>query len=518
MSLHAPTRRRVLGYAATLGAGSTLPLRAQEDRATTLTCQMQVFEITDPRLFDQSEKGNIARGTLENLVRYTQDMELTPWLLRSWDTSMNGRTITLNLRPDVTWSNGDAFDAEDVAVNIRRWCDRSVPGNSMADRVSVLIDPETGQLREGAMRVVDPHTVVLSLPRPDITLIPGLSDYPALIVHRSFDETGADISKTPIGTGPYTLVDHQPGAGALLTRRPDWWGGKVEIERISYVDLGLDPADFVEQFNTGKIDMVYDSTGVFVEFFDQLYLVRQEVLSSATLVFRVSRQAVPEDHPYRDPRVRRALALAVDNSVILELGYSNLGAVAQNAHIGPMNRDHAPFSAPQADPEAAMALMREAGAQGMEHELISLDDDWNRDSADAVAAQLMDAGIKVTRRILPAHEYWADWRSHPFSCTAWNMRPLGLQVMRLAYASSGVWNETGFADPDFDRRLQQAEGEMDDLARGPIMTDLATRLIEDGTILQPYWRKLVCHHNVRVTGVARHPTNEHHHDLWSLLS
>lgn len=514
------SRRKFLGYAAALGTGSALPLPslAQQDRTRTLTCQMQIFEIDDPRLFDQSEKGNIVRGTLENLVRYTQDFKLVPWLLRSWDISEDGLNITLNLREDVTWSNGDAFTSEDVAFNIKRWCDHSVPGNSMANRMSILVDPATGSLREGAMRVLDAHTVLLTLPRPDITLIAGLSDYPAMIVHRSFDDTGANFPQNPIGTGPYAFKSYQPGASAILERRADWWGGQVAIEHIVYTDLGLDPADFVEKFNVGKIDMVYDSTGVFVELFDAQYLVRQEVLSGATLVFRVNRSVVADDHPYRDPRVRRALAMAIDNAVILELGYSDLGAVAGNTHVGPMNDDYVPTSLPKPNPEAALKLLREADAHRMEHELISLDDDWNRDSADAVAAQLRDAGIKVTRRILPAQDYWANWQSHPFSCTAWNMRPLGLQIMRLAYASDGVWNETGFAEPVFDALLAKAEGELDAAARAPLMTELADWLIKDGTIIQPYWRKLVLHHNVRVTGARRHPTNEHHHDLWGLLT
>jgi peptide/nickel transport system substrate-binding protein len=55
----------------------------------------------------------------------------------------------------VTWNNGDAFTAEDVAANFIGWCDSTVEGNSMATRMGALVDSDTGVPREGAIEVVD---------------------------------------------------------------------------------------------------------------------------------------------------------------------------------------------------------------------------------------------------------------------------------------------------------------------------------------------------------------------------
>ena len=73
--------------------------------------------------------------------------------------------------------------------------------------------------------------------------------------------------------------------------------------------------------------------------------------------------------------------------------------------------------------------MKEAGLADFEHELISLDAGFEKDTTDAVAAQLRDAGIKVKRTVLPGSTFWNDWAKYPFSSTNWNHRPLGTQVL-----------------------------------------------------------------------------------------
>ena len=71
----------------------------------------------------------------------------------------------------------------------------------MAARMGALIDPATKKARDGAIAKVDDHTVKLSLKKPDITIIPGMTDYPGLIVHHDFEKDGKDLVKHPIGTG-----------------------------------------------------------------------------------------------------------------------------------------------------------------------------------------------------------------------------------------------------------------------------------------------------------------------------
>jgi peptide/nickel transport system substrate-binding protein len=214
--------------------------------------------------------------------------------------------------------------------------------------------------------------------------------------------------------------------------------------------------------------------------------------------------------PFDNKAVRNAVQLAVDNATVLDLGYQGLGKVAENHHVGPMHPDYAQLPPISRDAEKAMALLTEAGHAETELELISLDDDFNRNSSDAVAAQMRDAGMNVKRTVLPGNTFWNNWTGYPFSATEWNMRPLGVQVYALAYRSGAPWNETAFADPEFDRLLDQAMTVADPDARREIMAQLEKILQDSGILVQPYWRSTFRHSTAEVQALEMHPTFEIH--------
>ena len=139
-----------------------------------------------------------------------------------------------------------------------------------------------------------------------------------------------------------------------------------------------------------------------------------------------------------------------------------------------------------------------------EMEIISIDDDWRRNTTDAVAAQLRDAGFNVKRTIIPGSTFWNDWTKYPFSSTNWNHRPLGTQILGLAYRSGEAWNEFGWSNEEFDSLLAEANAIADADARSEVMARLQGIIAEEAVTIQPYWRSLYRHAKPDVVGAEMH--------------
>jgi peptide/nickel transport system substrate-binding protein len=485
-----------------------------------LRVSMHVLDITDPATYDWPEKANVARHFCENLVQLGTDGLTRPLLLDKWEASDDLKTWTLHLRRNVKWSNGDSFNADDVVFNFNRWLDPKT-GSSMQSRLIALTEEvDTGKknddgspkmsrvAKQGAVHKIDDYTVQLNLNSPDISLPEGLADYPALIVHRSFK---GSLIKAPIGTGPFSLEKFEVGVSAVLKRRSKgaYWGDDPYLDQITYVDLGDDSSAELAAFASDQVDLNHLTSTDQVAVIKELPNIRlNDVVTAST---GVARMKITEK-PFDDIRVRKAVILAIDSNRVLKIAYQGMGTVADNHHVSPVHPEYADVPRPKRDAAKAKQLLAEAGyPNGIDLTINCVaSPSWESHVCQEIADQVREVGIRLKVNIMPGGTYWDVWTTTPFGFTMWTHRPLGVQVLNLAYRSGVAWNETGYSNAEFDTLLDQASMVLDAEERSKVMAKLEKILQDDAIMVQSFWRSMFSASHQRVRGYEMHATTEHH--------
>ena len=503
-----------MSAAAVYGFAGVTPQVAHAQSVTrggTFRMDSPLQELKDPQTFSWIEGSNVTRDICEYLTFYGADGVVKPYLAESWKVSADGKTFDIRLRKGIKWSNGDEFNADDVVHNFTRW---RVEGNT---------SPNHGEWNKASgldsVEKAGSHHVRLHLAAPDVSVAHRLYAYPTQMVHRSFDDTGADLRKNGIGTGAFKLDFYRVGEGAKIVRREGYWGGPEQqgdayLDAVHFVDLGEDEQAPISAIASGQIDWLYKITP------KQLEIVRglpdMQVLEAVTqqtpvIRFNIQSPDIPQ-------KAREAIQLAADNAKILEVAYGGLGDAAENHHTAPTQPDYYDLGyRPKQDLAKARKLWQEAGMSGKSVKLTigNTQGSWEQDTCVVLQQQCKEAGIDIDVEVLPQAQYWEVWDKSDFGLTFWTSRPLAVMLHKLAYKSGVPWNESQFASKKYDDALAAAAASPDAAAARKHMKVCQEELLAANVMVQPFWQTLYTGGKSKVQNFQRHPAEFYHmRRLW----
>jgi peptide/nickel transport system substrate-binding protein len=498
--------------AAGLVPGTVPASRAQQlPKGGTLRIGSRIKDIKSPHTYSWgAHDSNISRQVVEYLT-FTDENNVThPYLLEKWDVSPDLKTWTLSVRKDVKWRNGKPFTADDVIWNLKRVLDPEV-GSSVVGLMKgyMLEETEVGGKKTtklwdaNAIERVDAHTVRLNCRVPQVAVPEHLFHYPLAML---YPEENGVFGPGSMGTGPFELTTFENGKKATFKARQGYWGSAPYLDAVEFIDMSDDPAAAISALASKQVHGLVSADPVQYDALKRLpHLQLYEVPTAETAVLRFK----VTEKPFNDPRVRKAMRLAVDNAAVMQIALRGLGLPGDNSHVSPAQPDYADVGMQKRDVAAAKKLLAEAGyPNGIEGELsVPADPPWNGAESLAAIEQWKEAGIRINMKVLPGQQYWDVWTKVPIGCTIWYHRPLGVMVLGLAYRSGVPWNESGYSNPEFDRILTEAEGTVDITKRKELMARLQKIMQEDGPIVQPLWRKNFTFYDKRVQGFKMHPTS-----------
>ncbi|MGC1783222.1 MAG: ABC transporter substrate-binding protein [Acidobacteriaceae bacterium] len=449
----------------------------------------------DPRIGTDAQSERIDELIFDSLVKKDRQFNLQPDLAISWDIP-NPLTYVFHLRQGVKFQNGQPLTARDVKWTLVTMRNHAVlTAKYQAFRNISEIDTP------------DANTAVIHLKQPDAALLWNVSDGAIGIVPYG---SGKDFQRHPIGTGPFSFVSQEVDKEVVLERNPKSWQGVPRIDRLQF-HVVPDGTTRALELRKGSADVEQNALTP-----DMVWSMRHDAQLATSAVPGTEVQYLTfnlRDPHLRDARVRRAIAYAIDRSLIIS---TLLHGQAQPAEsLLPPN--HWAYNGDvrhyDYDPARAQSLLNAAGYEpGSDSirfhlEMKTSNDQGARLLAMALQQQLRTIGIALDVRSYEFATFYSDITHGAFGI--YGLRWIGgnedPDIFRYAFASSSFpphgANRGNYSNPELDRLLQAAATESNQAERRTAYLRAQEILADEMPSLPLWFLDSVVIYNRRLTGV-----------------
>lgn len=422
-----------------------------------------------PNSFDPAQLHDGAQryvwGAVYDTLIYSDDNgDLRPAAAESWEYSDDARTLTLALRDDMTFDDGDPVTSGDVKATLERTRDTAGPQQSNLHAIESIDTP-------------DEHTVVLNLSRPDPNLLVALAFGSGVIGDAdTLDEEGTALA--PVGSGPYVLDPEQTvdGSTYVLRRRDDHWNADSYPFETITVRAIQDRTALFNALLSGELDAGTADVAQAERIEEAgLSLTRIDGLSIGQLVIADrDGEVVPA---LADVRVRQAVNLALDRQAIVDSVLQGLGRptgqvfnTASPAYVEDLDDRYG------YDPDRALELLDEAG-YGDGFTVAMPENLFVQPVQPTITQALGDIGVTVEWEPVPAQQsgQTTDWGMY------FNLGGVAppSRTLALYFGETGSQNPFGTTDPELDALYEELSMETDPEAAADIYREINTFAVEE---------------------------------------
>lgn len=464
-------------------AGLPSLARAQTPGGTIRVAQIVPAAAVEPVKLADAGGITVISQVGETLVVSGKDLVARPLLAESWSPNKDGSVWTFKIRKGVKFHDGRPMNADDVVASINRIAD---PANG-----SNALSAFKGVLSKGGAKKVDDYTVEFHLDAPNGNFPYSLStdNYNAVIIPKDY---AGDFESKMIGTGPFKLEKFTPKVGASFVRNEDYWGGKPLPDRVemSFYD---DYQPQILALQGGQIDFIQQvpilqAAGILND-------PNVDMMATPSLAHQQVHMRTDKD-PFKDKRVRQAIALTLDRPRIIQ------GLLKGKAQVG----NDSPFggaypytdkSVPQRQKDIAKAkeLMAAAGmANGFEATLTTEKYLEIPDYAVLIQNAVKEIGGKINLNVMDQGAYYGDavpgkspWLDSDMGITDYGHRGVPNVYLSAPLLSTGTWNSAHFANKEYDGLVANFVAALDLEAQKAVAGKIQTLLLDETPIIFGYF-------------------------------